>query len=50
MLELHTNTELTRLIHQLTAEIHARLGPADDASQQQRRRRLRWDTLTDRAP
>ena len=24
--ELHTNTDLTRLIHQLTTEIHARLG------------------------
>jgi uncharacterized membrane protein len=24
-LELHTNTELTRLVHQLTTEIHARL-------------------------
>jgi uncharacterized membrane protein len=26
--ELHINTELTRLIHQLTTEIHARLAPA----------------------
>ena len=24
-LELHTNTELTKLVHQLTTEIHARL-------------------------
>jgi uncharacterized membrane protein len=27
-LELHTNTELTRLIHQLTTEIHARVAAA----------------------
>lgn len=26
--ELHLNTELTRLIHQLTADIHARIVPA----------------------
>ncbi len=26
-LELHTNTELTKLIHQLTTEIHARMSP-----------------------
>src|SRR6186997_3680422 len=26
-LELHTNTELTRTVHQLTTEIHARLVP-----------------------
>ena len=26
-LELHTNTELTKLVHQLTTEIHARLVP-----------------------
>jgi uncharacterized membrane protein len=29
-LELHTNTELTRLVHQLTTEIHARLVPTSD--------------------
>jgi uncharacterized membrane protein len=29
-LELHSNTELTRIVHQLTAEIHARLLPPDD--------------------
>jgi uncharacterized membrane protein len=29
-LELHSNTELTRIVHQLTAEIHARLLPHDD--------------------
>jgi uncharacterized membrane protein len=28
--ELHTNTDLTRLIHQLTSEMHARLVPATD--------------------
>jgi uncharacterized membrane protein len=27
-LELHTNTELTKLVHQLTTEIHAHLIPA----------------------
>jgi uncharacterized membrane protein len=27
-LELHTNTELTRLVHQLTTEIHTHLVPA----------------------
>jgi uncharacterized membrane protein len=27
--ELHTNTELTRLIHQLTTEIHARVASAE---------------------
>ena len=26
--ELHTNTDLTRLVHQLTTEIHARLVPS----------------------
>jgi uncharacterized membrane protein len=30
--ELHTNTELTRLIHRLTAEIHANLLPAAEAT------------------
>ena len=29
-LELHTNTELTRLVHQLTTEIHARLVPTTE--------------------
>jgi uncharacterized membrane protein len=29
--ELHTNTNLTRLVHQLTTEIHARLVPPPDA-------------------
>src|SRR6185295_6781375 len=29
-LELHTNTELTKLVHQLTTEIHARLVPTAD--------------------
>jgi uncharacterized membrane protein len=29
-LELHTNTELTRLVHQLTSEIHARLVATSD--------------------
>lgn len=29
-LELHTNTELTRIVHQLTTEIHARLIPTAD--------------------
>jgi uncharacterized membrane protein len=28
-LELHSNTELTRIVHQLTTEIHARLVPPD---------------------
>ena len=32
-LELHTNTELTKLVHQLTTEIHARLVlPSDGTS------------------
>ena len=31
-LELHANTELTRLIHQLTTEIHAHLLPPDAPS------------------
>jgi uncharacterized membrane protein len=30
-LELHTNTELTRLIHQLTTQIHASLVPPPDS-------------------
>jgi uncharacterized membrane protein len=30
-LELHTNTELTRTVHQLTTEIHARLVPPSEA-------------------
>jgi uncharacterized membrane protein len=30
--ELHVNTELTRLIHQLTTEIHARVSPPDAPS------------------
>jgi uncharacterized membrane protein len=30
--ELHTNTELTRLVHELTTEIHARLVPQPKAS------------------
>ena len=29
-LELHTNTELTKLVHQLTTEIHASLAPTPD--------------------
>ena len=29
-LELHTNTELTKMVHQLTTEIHARLLPTTD--------------------
>jgi uncharacterized membrane protein len=29
-LELHTNTELTKMVHQLTTEIHARLVPTTD--------------------
>jgi uncharacterized membrane protein len=29
-LELHTNTELTKLVHQLTTEIHASLVPTAD--------------------
>ena len=29
-LELHSNTELTKLVHQLTTEIHARLVPTAD--------------------
>jgi len=29
-LELHTNTELTRLVHQLTTQIHAHLVPPSD--------------------
>jgi len=33
-LELHTNTELTRTVHQLTQEIHARLVPPSDATPQ----------------
>ena len=31
-LELHTNTELTRTVHQLTAEIHARLYSPSEAA------------------
>ena len=31
-MELHTNTELTRLVHQLTTEIHARLVLASDGT------------------
>jgi uncharacterized membrane protein len=31
--ELHTNTELTRLVHQLTTQIHARLVPPPDSPQ-----------------
>jgi len=31
-LELHTNTELTKLVHQLTTEIHARLVLASDGT------------------
>jgi uncharacterized membrane protein len=31
-LELHTNTELTRLVHQLTTEIHSRLVPTSDVA------------------
>ena len=31
-LELHTNTELTKLVHQLTTEIHARLVPTSDGT------------------
>jgi uncharacterized membrane protein len=31
-LELHTNTDLTRMIHQLTTEIHRRLVPPDAAT------------------
>lgn len=31
-LELHTNTELTRTIHELTTQIHAHLGAANDAA------------------
>ncbi len=31
-LELHTNTELTRAVHQLTTEIHARLVASSDGS------------------
>jgi uncharacterized membrane protein len=30
--ELHTNTELTRLVHQLTTQIHARLVPPSDST------------------
>jgi uncharacterized membrane protein len=30
-LELHTNTELTRTIHELTTQIHAHLVTANDA-------------------
>jgi uncharacterized membrane protein len=30
--ELHVNTDLTRIIHQLTTEIHARLGAAADGT------------------
>ena len=30
--ELHTNTELTKMIHQLTQEIHARMTGTDPAS------------------
>jgi uncharacterized membrane protein len=30
--ELHTNTDLTRVIHQLTTDIHARLAAAPDGS------------------
>jgi uncharacterized membrane protein len=30
-LELHTNTDLTRAVHQLTTEIHARLVPPHGA-------------------
>ncbi|MHB1472816.1 MAG: DUF1003 domain-containing protein [Dermatophilaceae bacterium] len=29
-LELHTNTELTKMVHQLTTEIHARLVLSSD--------------------
>lgn len=32
-LELKTNTELTQAIHQMTAELHSRLIPADQAPQ-----------------
>jgi uncharacterized membrane protein len=32
--ELHANTDLTRLIHQLTTEIHARLLPAPAGSEE----------------
>src|SRR5664280_1391562 len=31
-LELHTNTELTKLVHQLTTEIHAHLVPPSGAA------------------
>jgi uncharacterized membrane protein len=31
-LELHTNTELTKLVHQLTTEIHARLVLTSDGT------------------
>jgi uncharacterized membrane protein len=31
-LELHTNTELTRLVHQLTTEIHGRLVPTSEGT------------------
>ena len=31
-LELHTNTELTKVVHQLTTEIHARLVPTSDGT------------------
>jgi uncharacterized membrane protein len=31
-LELHTNTDLTRAVHQLTTEIHARLVPPSEAT------------------
>ena len=30
--ELHTNTELTRLVHQLTTQIHAQLMPPSDSA------------------
>ena len=30
--ELHTNTELTRIVHQLTTEIHSRLVSSSDAA------------------
>ena len=30
--ELHTNTELTRLVHQLTAQIYAQLIPPSDSA------------------
>ena len=31
-LELHTNTELTKLVHKLTTEIHAHLVPTSDGT------------------